>query len=1122
MTLCPRCQSENREDRRFCSKCGAPLSIVCASCGFSNDPGDQFCGGCAQPLRAVTVVPLKLQVPETYTPKHLAENILTSRAALEGERKQVTVLFADLKGSMELLADRDPEAARNLLDPVLELMTDAVRRYEGTVNQVMGDGIMALFGAPIAHEDHAVRASYAALSMQQSARRYAERVRRQHGITVRIRVGLNSGEVVVRAIGSDLHMDYTAVGQTTHLAARMEQLADPGSILLTRETLALAEGFIQVTPLGPMAVKGLPGPIDVYELSGVSATRSRLHATASRGLSRFVGRDAEMEQLHRALGHARHGRGQVVAIVGEPGVGKSRFVLELTHSHRVEGWLVLESSSVSYGKATSYLPVIDLLKTYFRIGERDTYREIREKVTGKVLTLDRLLEPLLSALLALLDVPVEDSQWSSLDPVQRRQRTLDAVKRLVLREAQAQPLLLVFEDLHWIDSETQALLDSLVESLPSMQLLLLVNYRPEYRHLWGSKTYYDQLRLDTLPSESIEQMLDSILGSDPSLQPLKALLAERTGGNPLFLEESVRALVETKSLLGDRTAYRLAQPVETVQVPATVQAILASRIDRLPPEQKRLLETAAVVGKDFQLAVLEAVADESTEMLRRGLDHLQAAEFLYETTLFPDLEYTFKHALTHEVTFAAMLHERRRTLHARLVGAIETLYADRPGEQIERLAYHALRGEVWEKAVVKLQEAGARAAARSAARQSVAFYEQGLGALVHLPPSSERAAMEIDLNLRLRHALFPLGELRRLREVVEKTAALAGEMGDRVRLGRATAAQAHSLWAAGQAEPAILAARRAVITAEEVADSDGLFGAGFCLGQAYHLHGDFHQCMETLRLNAEQARVEFERPRLDLLRFRSVVSFVWLAFALAELGEFSPAIAAGEEAVARSEQHDTPYGLFHGCMGLGTVLLIKGEVDRALATLLRAQSVAEATDLPLMANAVQALVGHAYLHANRVEEACFILERANAYTESIDFMAFYPFGLTYLSGAYLRQGDVDKAQALAERAAELTLRYRQHGYHAWALLMLGEVASHRVQVDEATARTRYRESLAMANERGMRPLVAHCHRGLGKLDRRTGKREQAREHLTTATTMYRDMGMTYWSERAEAEMRELG
>ncbi|PYM55930.1 MAG: hypothetical protein DMD77_18090, partial [Candidatus Rokuibacteriota bacterium] len=387
---------------RFCGQCGAALEAACPSCGATNPPGHKFCGHCGAGLGEGPQS--RFRSPDAYTPKHLADRILTSKSALEGERKQVTVLFADLKGSMELLADRDPEEARTILDPVLTHMMDAVHRYEGTVNQVMGDGIMALFGAPLAHEDHAVRGCYAALAMQAAVKRYADDMRRAHGVTVRIRVGLNSGEVVVRAIGSDLRMDYTAVGQTTHLAARMEQLADPGATLLTADTLTLAEGYIDVRSIGPTPVKGLAEPVEVYEMLGASTIRSRFAAAAARGLTTFVGRTDEIEQLSQALERAKTGRGQVIAVVGEPGVGKSRLYYEFTHSHRVQDCLLIESVSVSYGKATAYLPVIELLRSYFRIESRDDARIIREKVTGRLLSLDRALEPFMAAFLWLLDV----------------------------------------------------------------------------------------------------------------------------------------------------------------------------------------------------------------------------------------------------------------------------------------------------------------------------------------------------------------------------------------------------------------------------------------------------------------------------------------------------------------------------------------------------------------------------------------------------------------------------------------------------------------------------------------------------------------------------------------------
>jgi class 3 adenylate cyclase len=531
----------------------------CPRCGVDNLAGMKFCGQCATPLIAAPL--MAAPPPQTYTPVHLAEKILTARTALEGEHKQVTVLFADLKGSTELIRDLDPEQARAILDPALQAMMDAVHRFEGTVNQVMGDGIMALFGAPLAHEDHAARACYAALAMQDALRRYAAEVRRTHGLPVQMRVGLNAGEVVVRAIGSDLHMDYSAVGLTTVLAARMEQLATPGSILLSAAALRLVEGLVQVNVLGPVPVKGVDEPLEVFALVGASAIRRRLQAAVARGLTRFVGRQPELAALHQALEQAGAGHGQVVALLGEAGVSKSRLVYEVVHSHRTQDWRALESASVSYGKATPYFPVIDLLKNYVKIDSRDDTRTIRARVTGQVLTLDAALQETIPALLALLDALPEDSPFRTLDPPQRRQRTLEALKRVLLRESQAQPLLLVCEDLHWIDTETQALLDGLVESLPTARLLLLVNYRPEYQHGWGSKTYYTQLRLDPLPLASAEELLQALLGDDPSLVPLKQLLIARTEGNPFFLEESVRMLVETGVLVGEPGACRLAQNV---------------------------------------------------------------------------------------------------------------------------------------------------------------------------------------------------------------------------------------------------------------------------------------------------------------------------------------------------------------------------------------------------------------------------------------------------------------------------------------------------------------------------------------------------------------------------------
>ncbi len=1108
---CPRCQAENRAGRRFCGECGLSFAGTCSSCGFLNEGSEKFCGGCGRSLtEAPATAQPKFGSPEAYTPKHLAEKILISKGALEGERKQVTVLFADLKGSMELLADRDPEEARKLLDPVLEHMMEAVHRYEGTVNQVMGDGIMALFGAPLAHEDHAVRACYSALRMQEAVKRYAEEARRAHGVNVQIRVGLNSGEVVVRAIGSDLHMDYTAVGQTTHLAARMEQFANPGSILLTAATLVLVEGFVAVKPLGPVPVKGLADAVEVYEVTGAGPARTRLQAAAGHGLTRFVGRDAELEQLRRAQQLAGDGHGQVAAIVGEAGVGKSRLVYEFTHSHRLQGWLVLESASVSYGKATSYLPVIDLLKGYFKIQDRDDLREIREKVTGKLLTLDESLKPTLPAFLALLDVPGDDAAW----------RTLDAVRRLLLREAREQPLLLIFEDLHWIDGETQALLDGMVDSLGSARLLLLVNYRPEYQHAWGSKTYYSQLRLDALPAESAGELLDALLGDDPGLAPLKQLLVRR--GNPFFLEETVRTLVETKALAGERGRYQLTQPVQTIQVPATVQAMLAARIDRLLPEDKRLLQVAAVVGKDVPFALLQATAELPEGALRGGLDHLQAAEFLYETGLFPDLEYTFTHALTHEVTYGGLLQERRRDLHARIVGAIETLHRERLGGEIERLAHHAVRGELREKAVHYLRQAGLKAMARSALQDARAWFEQALGVLEALAESQSSLEQAFDIRLELRSVLHQLGEVQRALERLREAETLAERLNDDRRRGRVcaftTVAHAHL----GELDEALASGTRALEIAGMLGDLELRILATSLLEQAHYYRGEYERVVELATDNLAALPGDRVYEHFGNVAPASVFDRFWLILSLAELGRFAQAAEHEAEAIRLGEPTHHAFTVGFAYSTAGRLLLRKGDWAKARSLLEHGIAVLRTGNVTLLlpstiaaSASVLAQLGEASEATSRLREGEELLERLAARGHVSNL------GLAYhsLGRACLLLGRLDEARRLGDRAVESSPR--QPGFAAHALHLLGDIATRPDRFDAESGEAHYRQALALAEPRSMRPLVAHCHLGLGKLYRRTGKRKQAQEHLTTATTMFREMGMRFWLEQAEAELKEL-
>ena len=607
--------------------------------------------------------------------------------AIDGERKTVTALFADIKGSMELIEDLDPEEARRLVDPALKLMMDAVHRYEGYVAQSTGDGIFALFGAPVAHEDHPQRALLASLKMQEDIKRYASKLREEGRAPIEIRVGLNTGEMVVRSVQTGEHRtEYTPIGHSTSLAARMQALAPTGSIAVSEHTQKLVEGYFEFKTLGPTRVKGVSELVNVYELVGLGPLRTRLQMSTRRGLSRFVGRDREIEEMKRALERTKGARGQVVAAMGEAGLGKSRLFFEFKAVAQ-DSCLVLEAFSVSHGKASAYLPIIELLKDYFALIPEDNERRRREKIAGKVLMLDRTLEDTLPYVFALLGVEEPGGMLGQIAADLRRRRTLDAIKRILLRESLNQLLVVIFEDLHWIDEQTQALLNLLVESIGTAKILMLVNYRPEYSHSWGSKTYYTQLRLDPLGRESAEELLSALMSDAVELRPLKRLIIEKTEGNPFFIEEMIRALFDQGALVRNG-AVKVTRSISEIHIPPTVKGILASRIDRLPADEKGFLQTLAVIGKEFPLGLVRGVTRKPDEELERMLAALQLSEFIYEQPAFPESAYTFKHALTQEVAYGSLLGERRKELHERTAGQIEALFNSRLEDHYGELAHH--------------------------------------------------------------------------------------------------------------------------------------------------------------------------------------------------------------------------------------------------------------------------------------------------------------------------------------------------------------------------------------------------------------------------------------------------
>jgi DNA-binding winged helix-turn-helix (wHTH) protein/tetratricopeptide (TPR) repeat protein len=1023
---------------------------------------------------------------------------------LIGERKHVTVLCADLKDSLERLAEGDSEEALEIFEATLTLMRQTIHRYGGTVNIVTGEGIVAVFGAPVALEDHAVRACLAALEIREAVQRNGYGAH-DPGRSVLVRTGLSSGEVVTRLIQNGRDTQYRAIGPTAHLAARLGHIAPPGALLVSAETLRLVEGHVQVKAL---EATNAPSGQLVYELVAAEPAKSRFKALVSRGLTSFVGRNAELEQLEHLAAKARRGQGQVVVIIGEPGLGKSRLVHEFVRRERESSWLVLETTSLSYRSATSYQPVIDLLKTYFRIAESDEVAERRNKVAGRLLGLDGTLAPDLQAFLVLLDIAVEERSWQELNAFQRRERMLAALKRLILREAQQQPVVLVFEDLHWIDSESQAFLETLIGGLASARVLLILTCRPEYAHHWGSKTYYSQLRLDALPPESADAFLGNLLGNDTSLVALKQSLQGQ--GNPFVLEESVHTLVETGLLEGARGDYRLVCPMPELPLPPTVHALLAARIDRLPGRSKRLLQAAAVVGKDIPRTILRLIADLEEDDFRCALANLQDAEFVYESRLFPDLEYTFKHALTHEVAYGSLLAEQRRSLHRRIVDVIEQLNPDRVGEHAEQLAHHANQGELWEKAATYLRQAGVKAEARSGLQDAREWLKQALGAVRRLPESRTTLEQAFEICLELRSVMVQLAESRQILEFLREAEILADRLNDNHRRGRVRAFMINVQAMRGDLDEACASGSRGLALAQALGDSELHNRIASDLGMAHYFRCDYTRVVELLADDGGP------------YPYQDYGNYAFLIMSLAELGRFAEAAECEIELMrlAESTRHAHRIGFAH--RAAATLRLLKGDWAKAHALIERWVGLVRSGNLALQRPTAIASYAWVLAQAGEVSEALKSVEEGEQSIQSqVASGVVVNQGSAYhcLGRARLLLGRMDEARRLADRAVESSTS--QPGFAAHALHLLGDIACHPDGFDLQTGEVYYRRALALAEPRGMRPLVGHCHHGLGKLYLRTGNCQKAQEHLNLATTLYREMDMTYWLEQAQAQLRSL-
>jgi adenylate cyclase len=1092
--------------------CGEQLGLRCSACGTELPGGVSFCPNCGGVVEGASMAPPR--VPRSYTPNHLVEKILTTRSALEGERKQVTVLFVDIKGSVALADQVDVEEWHGILDGFFRVLANGVHRFEGTINQYTGDGVMALFGAPISHEDHAQRGCHAALALREELRRYANDLRRQRGLNFSFRMGLNSGEVVVGKIGDDLRMDYTAKGQAVGLAARMEQIAEPGRIYVTEYTSTLVQGFFEFDDLGEFQLKGVKRPIRAFSLRGRGPLLSRFDLARERGLTRLVGRREELSALDAALEATIQGSGRIVGVVGEAGVGKSRLCHEFAEGCRSRGISVRAAHGVPYGKAIPFLPILELLRTIFGIGGRDSPPETRAKIAAHLIPSGPEFDEQLPLVFDFLGVPDRSRPAPSIDPEARQRQLLGMLRRQIRERSRLEPAVILFEDLHWLDPGSQGFLEQIVDTTVETRTLLLVNFRPGFHADWLQRPYCQQIALGSLSAEAGRELVRELLGDDPTVAALGDFVGERTAGNPFFIEELVRSFAESGALEGRRGAYRLVRPVEELAIPQTVQTLLAARIDPLPEPAKSVLHTAAVLGREFPQNLLARIVELPGNQLTAALSLLREAGFIYPISPAPYATYAFKHPLTQDVAYHSQLGTVRRHCHAQVAQVVAESESHNPETE-------ALIGHHWERAGEPLQAAQAIARAarwsdRSDLSQSIRQWEKVRSLVIPLPESSEKDTLTLRACVRMLNFGWREGlSKREAGTFFAEARALARKQGDVGLEAWLHAAYGRTLGTIENADQYLRYALEAVRIAREAPDSGPEFVYRCTAGQALRHAGRFREALsliEELLQRAEQEpdaeshRIGFS-PYLWLLGMRAE-TLAWMG----RLGDAERDLVQLTEAAREAHQID----LIHQARKAWVELhWIRGDAARALHDATQAVQIAEQRGSPYSVAMAYAALGLAHLMGREPGEAISAMERALAearqHRVGLEFEASM---LAHLAEAQILSGDRVRARDTAEQAGQVARARHARVLECQAAIALARalLLARGPQATDAAAAALAR-ALALVAETGAQTLEPFIRLELGELARRRGDAEGCDAERRAARELFDAMGA---SQRARA------
>jgi class 3 adenylate cyclase/tetratricopeptide (TPR) repeat protein len=1111
--ICQACQADNSDSSVFCSHCGSRLTLEqgrqCARCGAANEIEDRFCRQCGAELSVTDTPPDGLPAATAdHSVARLVERIFAERQALaargvpEGERKTVTALFCDIKGSTDMMQDLDPDEARTIVDPSLRQMIDAVEQHEGYVVQSQGDGIFALFGAPIANEDHALLAIRAAISMQENVATYRQRLIAEGKPALEIRVGLNTGEMVLRTIPrGDLQLEYNAIGHAVNLAARIQTFAPPSGIAVGEETFKLAEGYFEFRSLGHKQVKGVREPVEIRELTGVGRLHTRFELAERRGLLPLVGRDAELAMMASAARKALHGQGQVVAVAGEPGVGKSRLFHEFKTSLGAD-WCLLETSSASHEKPFPYVPLRGLLTKYFDLAPEDTDDARRQKVLDRSLSLDGELAEVVPYICSLLGIAgPEDATVRQYTAEVRQRLMLDAVERLLVRESSGAPLAIVFEDIHWMDSKTEEFLAAFGQRLAAHRILLLINYRPEYHHPWKGRDNLTEINLEPLTSSATDSLLSSMLGDGPQLESVKHFVEELTEGNPFFAEELVRDLLDKGVLRpGNRGEFIVTEPangLRSLKVPTTLQGVLASRIDALAPSYKELLQRLSVFGREFPLNLVQTFADRSERELESELDQLQRSGFVYSLSSDDMAVFKFKHSLTQQVAYNSMTSERRKGMHERAGGAIEEVYANRLKDHYAELAYHYSRSANLDKAIDYLGSAGNQAVLMAAHRQAVVQFEEGLKILGSLPSTPVREGKELNLRFSLVVALHqsegPASqELRRqLNRVVEL---VRPETDPFLSFGALQASVLLS-WANAEYAEASRCCDRLINFTQQLNLPLGTMLSTFVRASVLMLVGE----LMPARRDLEEAFAAYQPLQSVLPEGPTNIAVQSLALfgpLLCILGFPDRATEISEYTIVAARSHSTKYYLAYAIYFAGFVLLMRGDAIGARRFADESIAVASEFGFPTVLAGARILRGWSLAHAGEFDESLKVIRESIDEFERTTGKVWRATLNGILLEVLILAGRLKEAETLADENIIFANTFGERVTLAELWRAKGIICLAGADHDQQEAERCFRRALAIAKEQGARLFELRATKNLASLLCDTGRLEEGRRTLS--------------------------